>query len=80
MPTQIKPNRKFVAQDEKSFLVCFVFVMFCFDLAVSFRFANYSRFGFVSFWFGLVWFWFRFALVSFRYGFVSFWFAFRKVQ
>ena len=42
----------------------FDFVMFCFDLAVSFRFANYSRFGFVSFWF-------RLALVSFRFGFVS---------
>ena len=64
MSTQIQPNRKFVAHDEKSFLVCF-------DLEVLFRFANYSTFGFVSFWF-------RFALISFRFVFVSFWFRFAE--
>ena len=64
MSTQIEPNRKFVAQGQKLFLVCFVFIMFCFDLAVSFRFANYSRFGFISLWFG-------FTLVLFCFGFVS---------
>ena len=64
MSTQIEPNRKFVAQDEKSFFVCFVFVMFCFDLMVSFRFAFLN--------------WFCFDLVWFGFGFVSFWFRFAK--
>ena len=35
------------------------------------RFGNYSRLGFISFWF-------HFALVSFRFGFISFWFRFAK--
>ena len=38
-----------------TFLVCFVFVLFCFDLALWSHFVSQttvlSRFGFVSFWF-----------------------------